>query len=179
MNSADLITIIGNISRSLFPIQHLLSGGAYLIGLVFIIVALAKFKKVGAHSRSSERIFVPLAYLAGAIALIYLPTMTTALANTAFGTGNILQYSEYNPYNIYNSMGFLIQTAGLVWFIRGCVLLVNASEPGVQWGPKGLVFLCAGVLAMNFQNTANMMAAIMNQLQHLSISLQTYNKGAG
>ncbi|RMX01868.1 hypothetical protein [Legionella jordanis] len=177
MNNTDLITIIGNIGRSLLPVQHLLSGGAYLLGIVLFITAITKFKKVAGQKQSNEKIFVPIAYLLGAAALLYLPSVTTILANSTFGAGNILQYSGYNPYNIYNSMGFLIQTAGLIWFIRGCVLLVHASEPGVQWGPKGLVFLCAGVLAMNFQNSVNMMAALMNQLEQLSISIQTYRGG--
>ncbi|KTC78119.1 hypothetical protein [Legionella brunensis] len=176
MGSTDLITMIGNISRSLFPVQHLLTGGAYVLGLLFFIIALQKLKKIGGSGRqsSSEKMFVPLAYLAGAAALLYLPSAVSIMANSAFGTGNVLQYIDYNPYNIYSSMGFVIQTAGLIWFIRGCVLLIHASEPGVQWGPKGLVFLCAGVLAMNFQNTASMLAAIVNQLTELSLTVRSY-----
>lgn len=169
MNSTDLVTMVGNVSRSLFPVQHLLSGGAYLLGLIFFIVALIKLKKAGGGGQSSEKIFVPMAYLVGAAALLYLPSAVNLLSNTAFGTGNILQYTDYNPYNIYSSMGFIIQTAGLIWFIRGCVLLIHASEPGVQWGPKGLVFLCAGVLAMNFQNTANMVSTIVTHLEQLTL----------
>ncbi|ASQ46954.1 type IV secretion protein IcmC [Legionella clemsonensis] len=180
MNSTDLVTIIGNLSRSLFPVQHLISGGAYLLGLIFFILALTKLKKIGGSGgRSNERIFVPIVYLIGAAALLYLPTAVSLMANTAFGTGNVLQYTSYNPYNIYSSMLLVIQTAGLIWFVRGCVLLIHASEPGVQWGPKGLVFLCAGVLAMNFQNTASMLAAIVNQLVHLSITIRGYTGGTG
>ncbi|CEK09672.1 hypothetical protein [Legionella hackeliae] len=179
MNSIDLVTMIGNISRSLFPVQHLLSGGAYILGIVFFITALTKLKKIGGGRQSNERPFVPAAYLVGAAVLLYLPTGVSLMANTAFGTGNVLQYSDYNPYNIYSSMILVIQTAGLIWFIRGCVLLVHASEPGVQWGPKGLVFLCAGILAMNFQNTASMLAAIVNQLVQLTITIRSYTGGSG
>lgn len=179
MNSTDLVTMIGNLSRSLFPVQHLISGGAYLLGLIFFIIALTKLKKIGGGRQSNERIFVPIAYLVGAAALLYLPSAVSLMANSAFGTGNVLQYTDYNPYNIYSSMLLVIQTAGLIWFVRGCVLLIHASEPGVQWGPKGLVFLCAGVLAMNFQNTASMLAAIINQLVHLSITIRSYTGGTG
>ncbi|KTD23861.1 protein IcmC (DotV)-like protein [Legionella lansingensis] len=176
MSSPDLVTIIGNVSRSLFPIQYLLSGGAYVLGILLFITAIFKLKKIGESGgrRSSERVFVPLVYLLGAGALLYLPSAVSVLANSTFGTGNILQYSQYNPYDIYNSMGYLIQTAGLIWFIRGCVLLVHASEPGVQWGPKGLVFLCAGILAMNYQNTVNMVAAAMGWLQSVSLSIRNF-----
>ncbi|MDI9819266.1 MULTISPECIES: type IV secretion protein IcmC [unclassified Legionella] len=175
MNSTDLVTIIGNIGRSLYPVQHLLTGGAYLIGIVLLITAISKLKKIAGSGRgSSERVFVPLAYFAGAAALLFLPTVAGIMANTTFGAGNILGYSSFNPYNIYSSMGLLIQTAGIIWFIRGCVLLVHASEPGIQWGPKGLVFLCAGVLAMNFQNTANILNAIMEQLEQLTFTIKNY-----
>ncbi|WED43416.1 type IV secretion protein IcmC [Legionella cardiaca] len=174
--STDLITMIGNVSRSLFPVQHLLTGLAYLLGITFFIIALTKLKKIGGAGKqsSNEKIFVPMAYLAGAAMLLYLPSALTILANSAFGVGNVLQYIPYSPYNIYSSMGLVIQTAGLIWFIRGCVLLIHASEPGVQWGPKGLVFLCAGVLAMNFQNTTNMLNAILTHLTQLTLAVKNY-----
>jgi hypothetical protein len=75
------------------------------------------------------------------------------LSNTVFGADNILQYAKYNQFEIYDAMKILIKTAGLIWFVRGCVLLVQSSAPGAQHGPKGLVFLCSGVIAMNFEET--------------------------
>ncbi|WP_028388606.1 hypothetical protein [Legionella fairfieldensis] len=173
MNSTDLTQMIGNLSRSLFPIQHLLSGLAYLMGIVFFMIALSKLKKIGgAGGHSQEKIFVPLAYFIGGSALLFMPSAFSALTNTAFGVGNILQYANYNPYDIYNSMGLIIQTAGVLWFIRGCVLLVHASEPGVQHGPKGLAFLCAGVLAMNFENTASFLNYVLEQLTSLTLTVK-------
>ncbi|AHE66356.1 hypothetical protein Loa_00788 [Legionella oakridgensis ATCC 33761 = DSM 21215] len=84
------------------------------------------------------------------------------MANTDWG------YSNYNPYNIYSAMRVVIRTAGLIWFVRGCVLLVHASEPGVQHGPKGLAFLCAGVLAINFEGTVAVVNVIIEKLILLS-----------
>lgn len=170
MNTADWITMIGNLSRSLFPVQHLLSGLAYLIGILFFITAISKLHKIGDHranSSSHERMFVPLAYILGGSAMIFLPSAVSTLSNTAFGVGNILQYADYNPDNLMSSMGLIIRTAGLIWFIRGAILLVHASEPGVQEGTKGLAFLCAGILAMNFDNTVAALGWIMEQLAAL------------
>ncbi len=166
MKSSDIVAMIGNLSRSLFPVQHLITGLAYLIGILFFMIALVKLKKIGeAAGRSQEKIFVPLAYFLGGAALVFIPKAVTLLANTTFGVSNVLSYTNYNPYNFYSAMGLLIQTAGIIWFIRGCVLLVSASNPGVQHGPKGLAFLCAGVLAMNFQSTAAFLNTVMTQLQ--------------
>ncbi len=167
--SPDLVTMLGNFSRSLYPMQRLLTGFAYLLGVIFFIIAITKLKKIGeARGHSQEKPIVPLAYFLGGAALLFFPSAITALSNTVFGSGNLLGYITYNPYNIYNSMGLLIQTAGVLWFIRGCVLLVGASQPGETHGTKGLIFLCAGILAMNFQNTTAAVNAALTYLMSLT-----------
>lgn len=45
MNTIDLITILGNISQSLYPVQKLITGGAYILGVLFFITAIGKLKK--------------------------------------------------------------------------------------------------------------------------------------
>lgn len=170
MNSSDLVTIMGNIGRSLTPVETLISGLGYLLGILFIIHALLKLKKVSGSKGggSQENIFVPLAYFVVGSMLIFLPSTIQVLSNSTFGTGNILQYTPFNPYDIYSSMGLLIQTAGLIWFVRGCVLLVHSSEPGTQEGPKGLTFVIAGVLAMNFEGTYGILNYTINHLLSLT-----------
>ncbi|MDP1602061.1 MAG: type IV secretion protein IcmC [Legionella sp.] len=155
MNS-DLIAMLGNLSQSFFSIQHIVSGLAYLLGVLFFMKAIQKFHKIGdkkSHSPSQEKMFVPAAYLLAGTALVFLPSMLGVLSNTVFGAGNVLQYATYTPYSVYGAMGIIIRTAGVIWFIRGCVLLAHASEPGVQEGPKGVMFLIAGIFSMNFDST--------------------------
>lgn len=154
--NTDLITMIGNVSRSFSSIKSLVVGLAYLLGLLFFTIAIQKFKQIAeqrAGSSSRESMFVPTAYLLGGAALIFLPSMTSTLANSVFGVSNILQYTAYNPYDVVSSMIFIIRVVGVIWFVRGCVLMVHASEPGVQHGKKGLMFLMAGILAINFEST--------------------------
>lgn len=170
MNSIDLVTIMGNIGRSLVPVESLIAGLGYLIGILFVIAALVKFKKIGASRGHSgkESMFVPVAQLFVGSLLIFLPSTIQVLSNSTFGSGNILQYTPFNPYDIYSSMRLVIQTAGLIWFVRGCVLLVYSSEPGKQEGPKGLTFVIAGVLAMNFEGTYGILNYIMTHLLSLT-----------
>ena len=171
MNNTDVVKMLGNLSRSLLPVETLISGFGYLLGLLFMITAITKLKKIGdarVGGSSQEKMIVPIAFFIGGAALIFLPSMINTLSNTVFGTSNILQYSSYNPYDIYNSMGFLLQTAGLVWFVRGCVLLVHSTDGGEKEGPKGLAFLFAGILAMNFQYTYGMVNYIMTHLLSLT-----------
>lgn len=174
--NTDLVAMIGNISQSLFPVQSLISGLAYLLGILFFINAIAKLRKIGdarARSSSHEKMFVPIAYILGASALLYLPSALQALSVTAFGTGNILGYmASYNKLDITDSMQVVIQTAGLIWFVRGCVLLVHSSDPSFKQGPKGLAFLCAGVLAMNFEATVSTVNGIISRLEDLTMAVK-------
>ncbi|KTD48490.1 protein IcmC (DotV)-like protein [Legionella rubrilucens] len=175
MDQNDLIVMIGNVSRSLFPVQHLISGLAYLIGLTFFFVAIAKLRRIGdarASGGSHEKMFIPLAYFLGGAALLFLPSAVQTLSNTTFGMGGSFSYANYNPYDITSSMTVVIQTAGLIWFVRGCTLLVSASEPGVQHGPKGLAFLFAGILAMNFQMTLATANTLLEKMINVTLSFK-------
>ena len=69
-------------------------------------------------------------------------------------------------------MQIIIRTAGLLWFVRGCVLVAQASEPGAQHGPKGMVFICAGILSMNFDNTIAMTNTAITHLIDWSLSIK-------
>lgn len=175
MTITDLVTIIGNISQSLYPMQRFISGFAYLLGILFFITAISKFKKMGdkrGHAPSQEKMYSPVMYMLMGAFLLYLPSILNIMANTAFGVGNVISYSSYNPMDIYSSMGVLIRTAGLLWFVRGCVLIAHASEPGTKDGSKGLLFLFSGILAMNFDNTIAMVNYILMSLIKWSLTIK-------
>lgn len=175
MTTTDLVTIIGNLSRSLYPVQKLITGVAYLLGILFFIMAIGKLKKIGdkrAQSSSQEKMFTPMMYILMGALLLYLPSALHLLANTAFGVGNVISYTSYNPANIYSAMGLLIRTAGVLWFVRGCVLVAHAGEPGTQEGPKGLVFIFAGILAMNFDNSIAVLNYIIQSLVSWTMTIK-------
>ncbi|RUR08569.1 type IV secretion protein IcmC [Legionella sp. km772] len=171
MNIPDFVTMLGNVSQSLFPVQHLITGGAYLLGIIFFMSALRRFKAFGERS-SQESSFVPLMYLMFGAALVYLPSAMSSLANTAFGVGNILTYTNYNQTSIYSVMGIIVRVAGLIWFVRGSVLVAHSSQPGMQEGPKGLLFIAAGVLSLNFDNTISMINTLVTNIVSWSINFK-------
>lgn len=160
-------SMLANLSLSLGPVQSLLTGLAYLLGILFMMTAISKLKKIGdarTGSHSQEKMYGPVAYFIISAVLIYLPSSVTALSNSTFGINNVLQYTSFNNTTVYGSMGIIIQTAGLIWFIRGCVLVVHGSQPGAKEGRKGLLFLLAGIFAVNFQDTMGMLSSLMNWL---------------
>jgi hypothetical protein len=175
MNSADLITILGNISHSLAPLQKLISGGAYLLGVSFFFSAMLKLLAIGNSrigSPSQEKMYAPLMHILIGSLLIYLPSALDFAANTAFGVGNILTYSTYSSGNTSNLIKLFIQTAGILWFVRGCVLVVHASEPGTGHGLKGLAFIISGILAANFDNTVSLLTSGMGHLATWTIAVK-------
>ncbi len=168
MSNNDLVTMVGNLGRSLPQVQALVSGLGYLLGIVFIFAALGKCKEMGEQGSPQGKVFSSVAYFLTGAALLYLPSMLQTLSTTLFGTSNVLEYAtKYNPYDIYSSMHLLIQTSGLIWFVRGCVLLAQASEPGEQHGPKGLTFVFAGILAMNFESTMGWLDYILTNMMNI------------
>lgn len=173
MNTIDLITILGNLGQSLVPVERLVTGISYLAGLVLVYSGIFRFKKIGsAGGRSQEHYFSALSLVVAGAALLFLPTSIRILSYTTFGTENILSYSDYNKWDIFQSMGILIQTMGLIWFVRGCIMVVHASEPGHQNGLRGLFFIVTGIFAMNFVLTMSSIADIVNFLVSWSITFK-------
>lgn len=145
-----------NLSQSMIPIQSLVTGIGYFFGIAMFVKGLEKLRSIGdfrAQSHSQEKMFVVVAYFMGGAALIYSPSMVPVLANTLFGQGNVLQYSATGSTSIISSMKIIIQTAGVIWFVRGIALMVQASEPGGQEGSKGLAYIVGGVLSIYIDDT--------------------------
>lgn len=173
----DISGMLSNLSKSLPSVQHMLGGVSYLGGIAFCIAALYRFREhVEKQGESEANIIIPLAFLAMGSALLFLPSLMDALSTTLFGTNSsVLEYAGYEPYNIYNSITILIETIGVIWFIRGCFLLAHASDPeqgrkgskGV--GPKGLLFIVGGLFGINFHTTVQMMDSVMNYLLNITI----------
>lgn len=160
------VDIINNIASSMLPIQRLVTGFGYLLGLVFAFKAIATLKQYG-ESRtmmsSSANMKEPLMYFAVAAMLIYLPSAVDVMMKTSFGTTNILQYQSVDSKSgiintlfgsnsmVGQSLSIIIQTIGVVAFVRGWVLIARASGQGQQPGGtgKGMIHIFGGILAMN------------------------------
>ncbi|MFI4919524.1 MAG: type IV secretion protein IcmC [Legionellales bacterium] len=173
--NTDLVTILSNLSQSLGPVQHLITGGAYLMGLFFVFSALTKFYKMASSGHSSqEKLMSPILYLVIGAALVFLPTALQVANNTVFGVGNVLSYTPTTgTTSIYASMSPLIHTAGILWFVRGCSLIVHAGDAGEHHGPKGLAFLCAGIFAMNFEATVSSLNSSLSYFVSATMSFKS------
>ncbi len=166
-NQAD---ILKNIANNLVPVQHLITGVAYLLGLLFAFKAIYTLKVYG-ESRTmmsgSSNIKEPVIYFVVAAMLLYFPSGLQVLLMTTFGESSILQYAPLNSSNqslnvlfglnsnVGRSLALIIQVIGLIAFIRGLVLIARSASQGQPPGGtgKGLVHVFGGILAMNIVAT--------------------------
>lgn len=164
---ADIIT---NIAKNVAPIEKLITGGAYLMGIGFAMKALHSLKQHGeSKSAMSQNSTMkePLLYLLVAAVFIYFPTALSTLMNTTFGYSNILAYTALDTSNqslntlfgsgseVGESLAEIIQTIGLIAFIRGWTLIAKSASQGQPPGgtSKGLIHVFGGILAMNIVGT--------------------------
>ncbi len=167
--------ILNNIASNLAPVQRLLTGAAYLIGLSFAFKAIYSLKVYG-ESRtmmsSNTSVKEPVVYLIVAAVFIYFPTAMDVMLMTTFGNTNILAYANASGNQSTNALfgsgspvawalRIIIQTIGLAAFIRGWVLIARSASQGQPPGGtgKGLMHVFGGILAINIVGTVNVINA--------------------
>lgn len=163
----DVSQMILNLGTSIDPIYRMVTGVAYLLGVIFAFKALYHLKIYGelrTMMSSNTSIKEPLAYLFVAAIFIYIPTGFHMVMMSTFGYENPLAYSSWpsaggidlNPTSIVILR--IIQLIGVIAFVRGWVLLArSASQAGGGQGGsfgKGLIHVVGGVFAMNIVGTA-------------------------
>ncbi|MFT4058647.1 MAG: type IV secretion protein IcmC [Legionella sp.] len=169
-NQANVLT---NVANSLVPVQHLITGAAYLIGCAFLFKAIYSLKVYG-ESRtmmsSNTSIKEPVVYLMVGAIFIYFPSAFETLMSSTFGYQNVLQYAPVNSSNqsldflfgtgsvVGKPLTIIIQVIGLVAFVRGWVLIARSASQGQPPGGtgKGLMHVVGGILAINIVGTLYM-----------------------
>lgn len=164
------VDILANIAKSMEPIERLVSGAAYLIGILFALKAIYSLKVYGearTMMSSNSNIKEPVTYFLVAGILIYLPTGFQILMNSTFGYANVLAYAPINSNNqtlstlfgpnssVGRPLSLIIQVIGLIAFVRGWVLIARAASQGQPAGGtgKGLMHVFGGIMAMNIVGT--------------------------
>jgi intracellular multiplication protein IcmC len=163
-------SILINIAKSLIPVQNLITGAAYIVGISFALKALYSLKIYGESKTmqsSSTSIKDPLFHLMVAGFLIFFPTGFEVIMNSTFGYSNVLAYSDSSltdsmfggDSQLGNAVVIIFQTIGLYAFTRGWILIARAASQGQQPGGtgKGLMHVFGGVLAVNIVGTIELL----------------------
>ncbi len=174
---ADLSTMIEHMGSSVNPLERVVSGMAYLLGIFLLWTSVKKAKDMAdkrARAGAGGQVFVPMAYAAGGMAFLYLPSFIDIARESFFGMNSPIGYTstidelraKYGD-SIYMMMR-LVNLAGLIWFIRGIMLMIDATAPGIQHGAKGFGFMIAGIFALNAEHTTNSVAYLMNTVAEMT-----------
>jgi intracellular multiplication protein IcmC len=167
---ASQANVINNIAKTLVPIEHLITGAAYLMGVGFAFKAVATLKQHGENrlgSQSQSSFKEPILYFLVAAVFLYFPTALSVLLDTTFGYTNVLAYSSLQTNNqalntlfgssskMGQSLALIIQVIGLIAFLRGWILISRSATQGQQPGgtSKGIMHVVGGILAMNIVGT--------------------------
>lgn len=165
--------ILKNLADSLAPVERLITGAAYLIGVMFVFKAIYSLRMYGearTMMSSSTSIKEPLVYLMVGVILLYFPTGMSILLKSTFDINNPLQYAPVNSKNaaidtlfgsgsaVGKPLTMLIQVIGLIAFVRGWVLIARSASQGQPPGGtgKGLIHIFGGILAVNIVGTLQM-----------------------
>jgi intracellular multiplication protein IcmC len=167
---ADQAQILANLANNLIPVEKLITGSAYVMGIVFAFKAIYSLKALG-ESRSAMSsngsLKEPLVYIFVASIFIYFPTAVGVFLKSSFGDSNILQYAPIDSSNstidtLFGSgssvglpLTILIRSIGLVAFVRGWILIARSASQGSQPGGtgKGIMHVIGGILAINIVGT--------------------------
>lgn len=174
--TADISSILTHLGESINPVSNAIQALSGILGFMMVWQAIKKMKTIAdsrARYTGGGRMFVPMAYLMGGATLFFLPSMIDVAKNTFFGSDSPIAYNSWfqEILQTYGNSTFvvtkMVQLAGLIWFIRGTVLLVHGSEPGVQHASKGFAFLIAGILSINASYTYNIVSDTLGYItQH-------------
>lgn len=160
------IDVLTNLANSLVPVEKLITGAAYLMGIGFAIKAVFTLKSHGEQRSSlsgTGNMKEAIVYMLVAGMLLYFPTGFEALMNSTFGYSQVLAYSQ-NPYltgilgsdsAVGSSLALIIQVIGLFAFVKGWIMIARGAAQGQSAGGtgKGLMHVFGGILAMNIVGT--------------------------
>ena len=170
---SDYVDILGNIASNVMSVQTLISGFAYFLGILFVAKALMTLKEHGEQRTMMSQknsMKEPLIYFVAGGMLLFAPTAFKAVMETLYGTNaSIIAYGPltkgspladvfYANSSAGASLVKIVQTIGLVAFVRGWVLIARAGSQGQAPGGmgKGFIHVIGGVLAINIVGTIDM-----------------------
>lgn len=168
----DIAQMLVNLEGSLNPVSQLVTGSAYLIGIILVFKAFYHLKVYGearTMMSSQTSIKTPVTYMIVGAVFLWLPTAFYSILATGYGGGaRILSYDEWVGASNLTRQGRvvmgaifrLVQIIGLIAFIRGWMYISKGADKGAQAQTgKALTHIVGGILGMNIVWTANVLQA--------------------
>ncbi|GAB4222675.1 MAG: hypothetical protein Tsb005_15300 [Gammaproteobacteria bacterium] len=161
----DWQQLLVNLSNNFPAIERLVTGLAYVIGVILVIRALYYLKVYGelrTMMAAQSSLKAPMTYLVVGAVFIFLPTAKGILFQTVFDDSSTAALS-YIPQTTSTTFGLgliavlrFVQLIGIIAFIRGWMIVASVAGHGGRASlGKGIVHIVAGIFAMNIAATYN------------------------
>ena len=166
VSSLNLITMLQNLSTQIPMLMRLITAFAYVLGMIFIFIALVKLKHFG-ESRTmmsqEHGMMGPIIYFVIGTALLYLPSSVQVGMSTFWRDPSPYAYETVgtDQWSLFMGDIFLIvQLIGTISFIRGLVILSKLGGHGGQEGlGKGITHIIAGIFCINIYQFVQVVAS--------------------
>lgn len=152
--SADLSTMLVNLSEDIPSLMRLVTAFAFVAGIALVFRGVLELKHFGEmrNMMSHEHNFMkPLSYLFVGTLLLYLPTTVQTGLSTFWS--NPMPYAYISEASdswtdLTNAVFMVVQLIGTIAFIRGLLMLTHVSGHGGQPGTfaKALAYIISGIL---------------------------------
>ena len=158
----ETTSVLYNLAQSMIPVQEMVTGASYLMGLSFAFKAVLTLKAQGEQRSSMGAASLKEAslYLIVAAMLLYFPTALEVFMDSTFGYSTILAYGSNTTFSSMfgdagASLTIIIQTIGMISFVRGWVIIARSASQGQGPGSlgKGLMHVFGGMFGMNIVGT--------------------------
>jgi hypothetical protein len=138
-------------------VERMLFYLVYVMGLFILMDGILGLSSFGAGRHGGSEGQMPsIVKIVIGTAFIYLPTTIDVLSVSFFGTDALLGYKPIKPIDEYTAVKAIMQVAGVVWFTRGALMSIHASEPGPS-GYKSpflpFAYIFAGIASINLDFT--------------------------
>ena len=156
-NNLNAATFVTNLGKAIPNLMQLVTAGAYVMGMFFVINGLFHLKKYGeqrSQASSEAHLKGPIIYLFVGAALLYLPSTVRVGMSTFWAEPNPYQYDIDTGEawgDLIKASFMIVQLIGVISLIRGLVLLTHLGGPSGQQGTlgKAMAHIIAGIFCID------------------------------
>ncbi len=160
-DTPSLATMLTNFATAVPNLMRLVTAGAYVLGMFFVVAAIMGMKHFGelrTMMSQEHGVLGPVVEFFVGVMLLYLPSTIRTGLSTFWVTTNPYAYvtSTSDQYSTFiNSCYSIMQIIGIIAFIRGLIILkkVGGGRAQQESFGKALSHLAGGILCMNLYNT--------------------------
>ena len=157
----DAQSMLMQLDKSLPDVMSMIVAITVIIGLALLFTAIYKFKIYGemrTMMASQTNLKEPLTMLVAAGMFLFLPTAIHNTLYTVYATPNFSPLSYITSEVPAFSRGMktildVVRIIGLISFVRGWLMVIQATQQGRGGFGKGLMHIIAGILALNVAAT--------------------------